>query len=780
MSEINQSRFISMGMLFLLACCYGPLYHAEFINFDDYSYVLQNDYVREGFTFKSLYWAFFPSSFELANWHPLTMLSHMLDYRLFGTNAAGHHLTNIVIHAGNTLLLFLALRMMTGAIWRSAAVTFLFALHPLHVESVAWISERKDMLTTFFMVLSLIAYIQYSKGKKLSAYLAAVFLYALSLMSKPMTVTFPFLLMLLDYWPLERFRFGETKSIRELENRRIIYSLIKEKIPFLLMSMGLCVVTYIAQAQAGAVSPLHALPLSLRFANAINSYLQYIIKMLFPYNLSIFYPLTGAIPFLQVMGSACVLVLCSYLAWRFRNRSPFIAVGWGWYLGSLIPVIGIVQVGMQSMADRYTYLPMIGLFILFVWLFPDISKLSRKKQVFMTLTLFSVAGVILSATHFQVSTWTSTMSVFSRAAEVTDRNILAMLQTASQYAEMGKQREAKKTFEEVLAIMPTNVTAHHNYGVFLASTGNDEEGARHLREALRLQPNSVRVHNSLARILWSKGDITEAERLLKTSLTVKPKDPDTHYYLAVVRGSSPQGREDSKFHYQETIRLKPDYYRAHLGLAAVLWSEGKKGEAEKHYRIVSENNPYLIAENCFDVGRELAARNNLQEAITHYEKGIAISPQSLDARLFLAKLYQRQSNHEAALTQYKEILRNKPDHMDACLGIGEVMVATGKTFEAVSYFNRVLQRDSENAPAHARLGDIAYQELKINEALQHYKAAILADGKNVEARYGLGKSLEAKGEISKAVANLKLALKMCPDHKGAKEALIRLNKQMTG
>jgi protein O-mannosyl-transferase len=774
-SESNQSRLVGISFLLLILFCYWQIYHADFINFDDSLYVTNNEYVKEGLAAKSICWAF--SSFDIANWHPITMMSHMLDYQLFGMNASGHHLMNVLFHAGNTLLLFLAFRMMTGALWRSAAIAFLFAMHPLHVESVAWVSERKDVLSTFFMLLSLIAYISYAKKQGGAKYLLAFLLFVLALMSKPMVVTFPFLLMLLDYWPLGRFNGDPLNNYRNPENRKHLWRLIREKIPFLLMSIIISIVTYIAQSQTGAVSSLKTLPLLIRITNSINSYVLYIVHTLFPFNLSIFYPLVSGIPLWQTVCSACFIVLATCLAWRLRQRCPFYPVGWLWYLGSLVPVIGIVQVGMQAMADRYTYIPLIGIFMVLVWLLPDMRRQRKGAVLFEGLALLCVALVLIGSTRNQVGSWANTMSVFSRADAAIDRNILAKLQMAGQYAQMGKQDEARNQFEELLRITPNNITALHNYGIFLINSEHYDEGIKYLREALRLQPTSVTVHNSLAQALWQKGKTEEAEKLLRASLILKPDNPDTHSYLAIVIGSNKERYLESLEQYREAIRIKPNHHRARLGLAITLQLHGQKEEADEQFRQVIQENPYVIAENRFNIGWDLAAQNELEEAIVQYQEGLKILPRNVGAQLFLAYLYQRKGNSNDALKQYREVLKSNPESAAALIGMGTVMADLGKMEDAVHYLTEALRIDPKNASAHNNLGLVAYRQDRMEEAMSHYRIAVKADPRNAEVRYNMGLAFEKMGKINDAIAQLERATEIKPDYVKAKEALARLKKK---
>ena len=774
-SDSNQARIVGISLLLLIIFCYWSIYQAEFINFDDFLYVTNNDYVKDGFSIKSIYWAF--TSFDLANWHPVTMMSHMLDYQLFGMNAAGHHLMSVLFHAGNTLLIFLAFRIMTGSLWRSAILAFLFALHPLHVESVAWISERKDVLSTFFMLLSLLAYIAYTKNKAVATYLIAFFLFFMALMSKPMIVTFPFLLLLMDYWPLGRFNGDHLKHCRAPENRERLWRLVLEKIPFFIMSLIISIVTYIAQSHAGAVSSLKAMPLTFRVENAANSVVLYLVQMLFPVKLAVFYPMVGNIPLWQTICSAFFIILVTYLAWRFRLRHPFFPVGWLWYLGTLIPVIGLVQVGMQSMADRYTYIPLIGIFIILIWLFPDMTRKGKTAALLGGLALCFLAILLVATTRKQVDTWKNTMSVFSRADAATEGNILAKLQTAGHNAQMGNKDEAKAQFREILNLQPTNITALHNYGIFLINYDDYDEGVKYLREALRLQPTSITVHNSLAQALWQKGNAEEAEKLLTSSVALKPENPDTHTYLAIVISSNKERYPEAIKHYREAIRIKPNHHRAILGLSITLRRNGQIQEADRYFQQVLKENPYVIAENCFMVGANFAEQNKIEEAIEQFQEGLKILPKNEGARLLLASLYQRKGDKDKAMAQYGDIIKINPKSAAAYIGKGVVTAELGRTEEAVNYFMEAIRIDPENSTALNNVGLVAFRQDRLEEAMNYFRKALKSSPRNVEVLYNMGLTLEKMGKTGEAILQLERAIKIKPDDVKAKAFLTRLNKK---
>ena len=390
--ESTRRRNILTGLLLtaVTLSLYAPVRHFDFINFDDPAYVLNNPQVQAGITSSSIRWAF--TQGHSSNWHPLTWISHMLDWQLFGRHAGGHHATNVLLHTGNTLLLFGLLIRLTGKAGRSAVVAGLFALHPLHVESVAWIAERKDVLSTFFGLWTLWAYARYADRPSAARYLAALGLFALGLMSKPMLVTWPFVLLLLDYWPLKRVDSVPWRT------------LLREKVPFLVLALASAVVTFLVQREGGAVAAISRISAGMRLQTALVAYVAYIGKLVWPTRLAVLYPLAHSLPIAQVAGAVAVLAIITYAAWRGARRFPYLATGWLWYLGTLVPVIGLVQVGTQRMADRYTYIPYIGLFVFGVWGVADWAeqrKIPRGAMAGAAVTILSLLTA-LTARHLPV------------------------------------------------------------------------------------------------------------------------------------------------------------------------------------------------------------------------------------------------------------------------------------------------------------------------------------------------------------------------------------------
>ena len=508
--------------------------HHDFIELDDHEYVTENPHVQSGLNKKGIIWAF--TTFHVANWHPLTWMSHMLDCQLFGLRPGMHHLTSLLLHTANGVFLFLVLRLMTGALWRSAFVAALFALHPLHVESVAWIAERKDVLGTFFWLLTMWAYAYYAERQRFSRYLLALLFFAMGLMAKPMLVTLPFVLLLVDYWPLNRLQFGQSRND---SNLRVIKSstgrVLWEKIPFFALTAISCVLTFLAQQKAGALKTLDIIPLKIRTANALISYISYIGKMIWPHNFAVFYPYPGIIPMWQVLGAGLSLVCLTVLsAMLFRaGRFPYCAVGWLWYLGTLVPVIGLVQVGSQAMADRYTYIPLIGLFIIISWGFYDVVKGWKNRHIMLAISTGVVLLVLMACTWFQVGLWKNSTMLFKHAINVTDNNYKAHNLLGIALERQGIPKGALKHYSEALRIKPDYAEAHYNIGTVLMRQGKLKESLGYYSEALRIKPDYPDAHNNRGVALARQGRLKEAINHFYEALRIKPDFSDAHSNLGV-------------------------------------------------------------------------------------------------------------------------------------------------------------------------------------------------------------------------------------------------------
>lgn len=516
-------RTIAAALALLTLALYVPVLRHDFVVYDDPVYVVDNPHVRAGFTVDGVRWAFV--SMAASNWHPLTWLSHMADCQLFGTHAAGHHATSVAIHTVTALLLFALLSRTTGALWHSGFVAALFAWHPLHVESVAWVSERKDVLSGLFFMLTMLAYVRYAERPSVRRYAVVAGLFALGLMAKAMLVTLPLILLLLDVWPL----------------RRTGGRLVTEKLPLFSLSAAVAGVTYVAQSAGGAVLGLARVPLESRLANAPVSLATYLGKAFWPSRLAVFYPYEVAIEAWRVGVAAVVLAAVSVAVWRARRRCPPVLVGWLWFLGMLAPVIGLVQAGEQRMADRYTYLPLIGVFIMVAWCSSTLPASRRLRAALVAMAALALAGC-LALTRAQLGHWRDSVALFSHALEVTPRNPLAHVNLGSALLARGDVAGAARSYVEAARQRPDWFPARFNAGMALARLGRDDEAMLHLDAARRLEPASAETHFQLGVVLERRGQLKEAQGQYREALEHAPGHPMARTRLDALNASGPARR----------------------------------------------------------------------------------------------------------------------------------------------------------------------------------------------------------------------------------------------
>jgi Flp pilus assembly protein TadD len=545
-----------------------------FVSYDDPDYVAGNPYVRAGLTRAGFFWAL--TTGHAGNWHPLTWLSHMLDCQLYGLRPGAHHLTSVLLHTANALLLFALLRGMSGALWPSAAVAAFFALHPLHVESVAWVAERKDVLSTLFWMLTLLAYGRYARRPGLRRYLLVLILLALGLMAKPMLVTLPLVMLLLDVWPLGRLPLAGapegTATPAVASARRDAWPpalrLVLEKVPFVALAAASSIVTFAIQLHGGAVAPVDTLPFKVRVANALVSYAAYLGKMIYPAGLVIFYPRVP-LPAWQVAAAGLALMGgCLLVIWLAR-RQPWLMVGWLWYLVTLLPVLGLVQVGDQAMADRYTYVPLIGPFIMLAWSAAEIARRWPAWRAVLAASVCVLLAGCAAATALQLRYWRSSMTLFEHAVEVIPDNYVAHFSLGNALAEQGRLDEALVHYYAALRVKPDLAKAHGNVGVILARQGKLAEAVAHYAEALRLNPDLPEAHNNLGAALADQGRIEEAIAHYERALRLRPDYADAHTNLGMALAA--QGKIDLAIaHYSEALRLDPGHPGARYNLDRAL------------------------------------------------------------------------------------------------------------------------------------------------------------------------------------------------------------------
>jgi tetratricopeptide (TPR) repeat protein len=641
-----------------------------FINFDDPDYVQNNPRVQAGLTMETVKWAF--TSYHSSNWHPMTWLSHALDCQLFGLNPAGHHAVNLGFHLANVVILLLLLRSITGQLWPATLVAALFAVHPLHVESVAWISERKDVLSTFFFLLTVTCYALYSraKGETLPGpaktrtrraiwYFGAICFLALGLMSKPMLVTVPFLLLLLDFWPLDRMSFVQGRLLPAN-----FWRLILEKLPFFGLAIASAIATIIVQHASGAVVALSNSSVETRLANALLSYGRYLEKTFFPFDLAVFYPYISVDFGTPIVWGAIVLLgAISLITIAFARERPWVFVGWFWFIGTLVPVIGIVQVGRQAMADRYTYLPHMGFFILLSWTIFEISKRSKAAQrIALGLSVSAILACAL-LTARQVSLWKDSTTLFAHAAQVTKNNFVAHAVLANTLMEQGNLEEALKEATTALRINPRYPEGLSTLGHIYTRLKNYEQAAASFQEAISLDPLFGDAYGSLANTLLQQGAYADAEEAAR-----------------------------------EAVRLAPLSLPAWFAYATALHKQNRLVQAEEAYHKTLELDPSLFA-----------------------------------PRRYLGNVLFALGRTEEAESEFKKALELKPADGETMLALGLVEMQLGVIEKAEELFNQSLQINSTNPIAHVQLAAIKQSRKDYQAAAQHLEKAVSADPNWAEA-----------------------------------------------
>ncbi len=690
------------------ATAYWSVRNHEFVNYDDGLYVTKNRNVQAGLTWDGIKWAF--TTTHASNWHPLTWLSHMLDYEIYGPKPGGHHLSSLLFHAANTLLLFLVLSKMTGAPWRSGFVAALFGLHPLHVESVAWVAERKDVLSTFFWLLTMWTYARYAERPGLSRYLLVLLFFAFGLMSTPMLVTLPFVMLLLDYWPLNRLRPGhgdedsvQTQSLFITSGKESpTLHLILEKVPFLVLAGIASVVTLFAQQHGGALRSLESVSADVRIANALVSYVNYIIKMAWPQELAVLYPHPGnTLPMWKAWGAALLLVCVSFLVFRARRTRPYLPVGWLWYLGTLVPVIGLVQVGGHAVADRYSYVPLIGLFVIISWGMADLGGRVRCGRFVLATSAATLLLAFTARTWFQVGHWQNSMALFKRTLDVTSDNYVA----------------------------------HNNLGLALAEHGDLEEAIAHYSFAMHINPNYAKAYNNMGVALAEQGKLKKAAAGYSEALRINQDYEDAHYNLGNALAEHGNLKE-AIAHYSEALRIKPDFAKAHINLAKALASQGKLREAIAHYyealRIEPDN-----ATAHGNLGAALADQGELDQAIVHFSKALRIAPDDAKAHHNMGIALARLGKMDEAIAHYSEAIRITPNDSKVHSNLGAALVDQGRLEEAISHYSKVLEITPDDADTHFNLGHALAQQGRYKQAIRHFSEALRINPGDTEARENL-------------------------------------------
>ncbi len=705
-----QTWLIVALLLLVTIAPYWPATQCDFVNYDDSDFVTANLHIQGGLSWEGVKWAF-SNTEQAAYWAPLMWLSHMLAWQLFGSNPWGHHLINVLLHATNTALVFLLFRRMTGATWRSLMVAALFGLHPVHVESVVWVTERKDVLSACFGLLTLFFYARYAQkvasgefphpasGSRPSSpspsvksvlsvaknpcsceadvrlqsvathsaldYGLALFFFACGLMSKAMLVTWPFVMLLLDYWPLRRFQLSA--SVPSVAKNPGLWRLVFEKIPFFALAVAASVVTFVVQKHGGAVAAGGSLPFGARVANALISYCRYLRKMFWPTDLAIFYPHPGHWPMWEVLLVGVVLLGISVLLIAQRRRYPFLLMGWLWYCGTLLPVIGLVQSSMQAMADRFTYLPSLGVLILAIWGAYELTR--RWRYHVIALSVMGSAAIILclGLTRQQIGYWQDSESLFRHALEVTEGNYLAHNNLGNTFLEKGQIDQAIRQFQEAILLQPGYADAHNSLGDAFEKQGQTDQAIRQFQEAIRLRPGDAKAHYNLGTVLDMKGQTDEAIR-----------------------------------QFQEAVRLQPDYAEARNNFGNTLGRKGQIDEAIRQFQEAIRLKPD-VAEVRYNLGVALFAKGQIDEAIRQFRETIRLKPDHAAAHDNLGVALLKNGKSDEAIIQFQEAIRLKPDVADAHNNLGTALGMKGRTGEAIVQFREAVRLKPDDANARNNL-----------------------------------------------------------------------------
>ncbi len=768
--SIRKEILICIALVIATIVTYWPVKTYDFIfTYDDTEYVLQNPQVQRGITAKGVVWAF--TTFHAANWHPLTWLSHMLDVQIYGMDPGQHHMVNVLIHIANSLLLFGVLRRMSGHIWRSALVSALFALHPLHVESVAMIAERKDVLCTLLWLLTIWFYHRYTEHLSFKWYLAVVVCFSLGLMAKPMVVTLPFVLLLLDCWPLNRISLTPREKVSWSAIRSSAIHLIQEKIPLFFLTAVVCVITVLAQQSKSAIVTV-LYPLMHRLSNAMISYINYIVKMFWPYSLAVFYPYRETLSAWQAAGASAVLVIITGMVLLKLRKQPYLAVGWFWYLGTLVPVIGLVQVGGQAMADRYTYIPLIGIFIMIAWGAFDLLNNRRLMKGIIVAALIIYCAVLMVLARVQVGYWSSSSSLFQHTLEATEKNWLAHTNLGNALSREGKKYTAISHYLKALQIHPHYANAHYNLGVVSDELGHTMEAIDHYRETLRIYPEHVGALNNLGGLLIEQGKFAEGIRFCQKALRIDPSFLNAYKNLAVAL--SVTGKLDQAIVYlRKALDLESDNAQIHLFLGRLLAKKGSVSEAKYHFKAALRFDP-KNSKAYTEMGDFLLRTANYSEAEIYYSAAIRLAPD--DARLFnnLGVATIRSGKFKDAILYFQEALRLEPNHANARNNLRKALTDQRRLDEAIARVRESLKSTPDDATLQLQLGDLYQKQGELVRAMEFYRKALIINPALTPALSRLANAQAYRGENEAALSTFERLVQLEPENAEAYYNLARL------
>ncbi|MDB6064959.1 MAG: Tetratricopeptide 2 repeat protein [Pedosphaera sp.] len=706
---------LGLGTLFL----YSPATAFGFLGYNDPDYIANNSHVRDGLSLSDMLWAF--TTFRDGSWQPVTWLSHMLDCQLFGLSPRLHHLTSLLLHVANTLLLFGLLKRMTGAVWRSAFVAALFAWHPLHVETVAWIADRKDVLSTFFWLLTMGAYLRYVEKPGQNRYLLMLACFALGLMTEPMLVTLPFVLLLLDCWPLQRLTGASSPATPQVPQLPLS-RLAMEKAPMFAPAVISSAVTILALPRGHTLAWIQSVPLNLRITNALAAYSSYLRKMFWPADLAVVYPLPASWPLWQWLGGGLILLAVSLAVLALRRQRPYLAVGWFWFVGTLVPVIGLVQFEPQAMADRFSYLPLIGVFIMLAWGVNELTAAWTNRRPILATTGALALLSCMALTVYQLRPWKNTVALFNHALDVTTNNAVAHGNLALALDAAGKPDEAMTHYQAALRLLPDSPFALYLMGLKLAHQGNYPGAIEHYNAALRQQPDAPSVHYNLANIFTSQGKLDEAAAHYTEAIRLEPDAEDAHNNLGIVLVKL--NRLDAAAdHFKTALSLNPANSEIHYELGSVLLKQGQTLAAQSQFSEAVHLKPDF-AKALLNLGLIQARDGDIDKAITNFLACVTSDPKSSEGYFNLGSAYYAQNKLQTAADAFFQAIQLKPDDTDAYFRLGIILTQQGKYEGAIACYKELLRRKPSEAQAHARLAALLAVQGNAEAAIKSYGEAL--------------------------------------------------------
>lgn len=722
---------LGAGLVLLIVAALGGTRNNGFVNYDDHDYVTENPQVLGGISAGGVGWAFTTS--RSATWQPLTWLSHQLDCQLFGAEGArGHHLVSLLFHIANALLLFVLLARTTRLVWPSAAVAALFAVHPLRVESVAWVSERKDVLYTFFWLLALLGYVRYARRPSPSRYLLAAVPFALSLMAKPMAVTLPFVLLLLDAWPLDRVRWRSGGAENPEPSRRDLpragpLRLVAEKLPLLAMAAASSFITLRNARAGGAVTGLEVLPVALRAGNAALAYVQYLGQLFWPRGLAMFYPHPGAgMGWWEALAASALVVAVSAAVLLYFRRAPFLAVGWLWFLGTLVPVIGLVQNGLQARADRYTYVPSIGLFIMLSWSLAAWSEHSRARHAALAVVTTAALLALVFLTRAQVAHWQDSQALAEHALRVTEGNFIAHENLANALARQQEYERSIPHYREAIALHPGTASFHYNLGLALERIGQEDESRRELETALGYEPAHQKARMALAKLLHERGEVDAAVAHYEILLAADPNHVPANVNLGIAYAERGEVAPAAT-HFARALAADPEHETARRSLLELAADQPEVAVEP----LRAANAPLSAAEHAA-LGMSLAKRGSLPAARKELELALAIDAGLAEAHFGLGNVERLAGRDDMATDHYRRAVELDGGLVPAHLSLADLYAKRGDRQGVIRHAEAVLARE-DNADAHLYLARVLLAEGRAAEARPHALAALRLDPNSAEA-----------------------------------------------